>query len=292
MPTIDELRHEFKDSNCFSKLDMTNCYFQFEIAEEARKLYTFRTPEGLFRFKRMVQGTSPASSEIQKRVRKLVENCPNTQSIKDDIIIHSKQEDHEKILRHTLKTLEAAGITLRPDKCKLGRPEVKWFGYIFSEKGMSPDPEKVNIIKEWPSPKSTKEVKSFLQTVQFNAKFMVLDKNTQSLPELTAPLRRLTRKKAKFIWGNTEEDAFQNLKEKLSSSQVVVPYDTSRKTRLYVDSSPQGTQATVAQLHESDEGKRAWRPVNHTSRAWTPVESRYAQIERESNGIHTGMLNE
>ena len=187
MPTIDELRHKFKGSTCFTKLDMTNCYHQFEIAEEARKLFTFRTPKGLFRFKRMVPGTSPASSEIQKRVRELVKDCPRTVSIKDDIFIHSQPEEHEAAVRNTLTTLERAGITLRPDKCEIGMPEVKWFGNIFSKDGMSPDPEKCNIIKQWPRPKSAKEVKSFLQTVQFNAKFLGGNEGEESYPELTLP---------------------------------------------------------------------------------------------------------
>ena len=69
----------------------------------------------------------------------------------------------------------------------------------------------------------------------------------------------------------------------------MAPYDTTRKTRVYVDSSPVGTQATVAQKHELN-GEEIWKPVNHTSRAWTPPESRYAQIERESNGILTGLM--
>ena len=64
-----------------------------------------------------------------------------------------------------------------------------------------------------------------------------------------------------------------------------MPYDLKRKTRLYVDSSPIGTQATVCQLYEGGH----WRPVNHTSRPWTTAEAGYGQIERESNGICTGM---
>ena len=153
MPTIDELRHEFKGSSCFTKLDMTNCYHQFEISEEARKLYTFRTPKGLFRFKRMVPGTSPASSEIQKRVRELVKDCPNTRSIKDDIIIYSKPENHDEIVRFTLAKLEEAGITLRPLKCKIGRPQVKWFGFIISEDGISPDTEHCASKKQRTTPR-------------------------------------------------------------------------------------------------------------------------------------------
>ena len=72
----------------------------------------------------------------------MVSNCPNTRSIKDDILIHSKKEDHESVLRHTLTTLQIKGVTLRPDKCELGKDEIKWFGMVFSEEGMSPDPEK------------------------------------------------------------------------------------------------------------------------------------------------------
>ena len=90
IPTPEELRHEFQGSDCFTKLDMTNCYFQFTIEENARKLFAFRTPLGIYKFKLMVQGTSPASSEIQKRVREMVKSCSNTRSIKDDMIIHSK----------------------------------------------------------------------------------------------------------------------------------------------------------------------------------------------------------
>ena len=50
------------------------------------------------------------------------------------------------------------GIILRPNKCHLGQPQVKWFGYIFSKDGMLPDPEKCSIIKNWPAPKSSSEV--------------------------------------------------------------------------------------------------------------------------------------
>ena len=54
---------------------MTNCYYQFEIEKEARKLYAFRTPWGIYRYKRMVMGTSPASSEVQKRIRSIINKC-------------------------------------------------------------------------------------------------------------------------------------------------------------------------------------------------------------------------
>ena len=105
---------------------------------------------------------------------------------------------------------------------------------------------------------------------------------------LTEPLRRLAKKHATFIWGNREQASFDEIKKRLCSERVMSPYDTRLRTRLYVDSSPTGTQATLAQLHKH-KGEDAWKPVNHTSRAWTKAEAGYGQIERESNGILTGM---
>ena len=127
-----------------------------------------------------------------------------------------------------------------------------------------------------------------MQTVQFNAKFLGGENGEISYPELTEPLRVLTRKFARFRWGEREHTSFKEIKKRLCSNRVLIPYDINKETRLYVDSSPVGTQATVCQQQESN-GALHWRPVNHTSRAWTPAEAQYGQIERESNGILTGM---
>ena len=111
-----------------------------------------------------------------------------------------------------LARLAKYGITVQPDKCEIAKPEVKWFGYIFSKKGMSPDPSKCEIIKSWPSLTSMKEVESFLQTVQFNSKFLgSINGVGESYPELTAPLQKLTHKNANFVWGHREEVAFNKM---------------------------------------------------------------------------------
>ena len=289
IPTVEELRHKMKGSDRFLVIDLTNCYYQFEIEECARKLFAFRTSRGIFRFKRCVQGANLSSSEIQKRIREIIKPCKNAIHIKDDIKVHGKGKEHDKHLEEVLIKLKENGLTVRPRKCDLGKPEVRWFGYIFSKDGMSPDPAKCEVIRNWPAPVTCSEVKSFLQTVQFHAKFLGASKEGElTYPELTKPLRELTKKHARFVWGSREANAFEELKHRLCSDKVLAPYDTSKKTRLYVDSSFMGTQATLAQLHSMD-GEDCWRSVNHTSRAWTETESRYSQIERESNGVLTGL---
>ena len=68
-----------------SKLDMINCCHQFEMEPNARKLYAFHSPLGIYQYKHMLVGTSPASSEIQKRIREAIKDCKSTIHIKDYI---------------------------------------------------------------------------------------------------------------------------------------------------------------------------------------------------------------
>ena len=66
-------------------------------------------------------------------------------------------------------------------------------------------------------------------------------------PELTAPLRLLTRRKVRFTWTAKHQKHFQLIKDRLCSDRVMVPYDLKRETRLYTDGGQEGAQATVAQ---------------------------------------------
>ena len=62
-------------------------------------------------------------------------------------------------MKQVLERFKQAGLTLRDEKCKLGKQEVVWYGHVFNKQGMSPGPEKVKTIRAWPAPKDKSEVK-------------------------------------------------------------------------------------------------------------------------------------
>ena len=102
--------------------------------------------------------------------------------------------------------------------------------------GMSADPAKTEIINNWPAPKSVRDIKSFLQMVQFNAVYMAAElPGEMNYPELTAPLRDLTKRRVKFTWTTKHQRHFELIKERLCSDRVMVPFDHARSTRLYYD---------------------------------------------------------
>ena len=119
---------------------------------------------------------------------------------------------------------------------------------------------------------------------------MAAEEGEKSYVELTALLRYLMKQQVKFKWMEAMEDNFQELKARLGGDKVMVPYDPARETRVYTDSGPEGTQATVAQLYQHPEKGETWRPVHHTARAFTTVEKAYSQIEKESLGLYSGIV--
>lgn len=58
--------------------------------------------------------------------------------------------------------LKEANLKLSPNKFQLCQKEALFLGHKVSEQGLSTDPNKIKAVKEWPTPRSTKEVRSFL----------------------------------------------------------------------------------------------------------------------------------
>ena len=93
-----------------------------------------------------------------------------------------------------------------------------------------------------------------------------------NLSEVTSPMRQLLRKQAKFIWDSPQQESFQMVKDILTQTPgpVLAYYDPSKEPVLQVDASKYGLGATLLQ-----EG----RPLAYASKALTPTEVNYAQIE-------------
>ena len=86
--------------------------------------------------------------------------------------------------------------------------EVIWFGMMFGKQGMSPDPEKVKTIQDWPVPKGKAAVKFFLQTCQFIQEFMRPGQR-RTYSDVTLTLRRLTAMNVRFKWTVECQESFQ-----------------------------------------------------------------------------------
>ena len=199
VPTVSELRHQLNGATRFTELDLRHGFQQIKLANKSRHLMTFYTHMHLFRFKRLVLGASPASQECHEKLRIALLDLQGVLQIEDDLLIYGRtQSQHNERLPAVLQILRQIGVTLRKEKCQWNQESVIWFGYKFGPEGMSPDPAKVETIKQLPPPKNTTEVKLFLQMNHYN--YMFLFDNEQTYADTTAPLRAMLQKGDKFVW--------------------------------------------------------------------------------------------
>ena len=69
----------------------------------------------------------------------------------NDIIVYSADVDtHLDRLRAVFERLQAAGLKLKPSKCRLFQRRVGFLGQIVSEDGIETDPEKIEAVATWP----------------------------------------------------------------------------------------------------------------------------------------------
>ena len=97
----------------------------------------------------------------------------------------------------------------------LEKGEVEFLGHKLSEAGIIPRPEKVKAIQEMPRPRSIKELQKFLGMVNYYARFV------GKLASRLFPLNQLLRKDTKFHWSQECQEAFEEVKEGISSTTIL-----------------------------------------------------------------------
>ena len=200
----------------------------------------------------------------------------------DDILIFGAGQtpaealsDHDIKQRALFEHCRTKGIKLNKEKLKLRLPEVKFMGHVICEDGLKPDPDKVQGIREMPTPTSKQDVKRLLGMVNYLQKFM------PNLSEATAPMRDLLKETNQFHWDEQVQGrSFEQLKEILTAAPVLNFFDPTADVELQCDASERGLGACLMQ---------GGQPVAYASRSLTDTEANYAQIEKEMLAILFGV---
>ncbi|RWR99928.1 hypothetical protein B4U79_11920, partial [Dinothrombium tinctorium] len=190
----------------------------------------------------------------------------------DDLIAGASDFELFRKLAKTFEALRKAQLTLKLAKCKFAWTEVTFLGFRLSQNGLQPGREKLRAITDLPRPKTAREVRGFLGLCGYFRRFIA------GFARISAPLTALTKKDTVFSWTPACENAFEELKSRLTSAPVLATFDAARETEVHTDASQDGIGAVLMQRNEQTE---CWHPVTYISRRTTAAEANYHAIELE-----------
>ena len=148
---------------------------------------------------------------------------------------------------------------------------VTYLGHKIDSEGLHPLPSKVRAVMEAPCPSNPKQLKAYLGLLTYYAKFL------PNLSTLLSPLYKLLQKDTTWQWGVDQQNAFEQSKILLTSSNLLVHFDPSLQIVLACDASNYGIGVVLA--HRWPDGSE--RPVAFASRSLSKSKRNYSQLEKE-----------
>ena len=276
LPKVDDLFTAMSGGKLFTKLDLSHAYLQLLLDEDTKRYTTINTTKGLFQYQRLPFGISSAPAIFQRAMDSLLQDLPGVVVYIDDVLVTgSDKQNHLQNLDRVMERLESAGVTLKESKCVFLASSVEYLGHVIDKNGLHPSSEKIRAIREAPKPKNVTELKSFLGLINYYCKFL------SNLSTVLFPLYRLLHKDVKWSWTSDHAATFNNAKQMLQSSTLLVHYDSKLELILSCDASPYGVGAVLA--HKFADGSE--RPIAFASRTLATAEKKYSQLEKEGLAI-------
>lgn len=194
----------------------------------------------------------------------------------DDVrVVGRDHKEHDENLDKVMRKFEEHGPTLNYQKCVIGAKSMGYMGEVLTGEGLQVSKKRVEAIVDVPRLQNQTEVRGFLGSAQFCAKFI------PGFSTISSPLWDLTCTGKSWKRGTKEEEASEEIKKLLTNAPVMAYFAKDAKTHLVTDASPVGLGAVLEQQQEDG----SYRPVDYASCKLNNVEKRYSQFEREGLAV-------
>lgn len=282
-PLIEDLVTKTRNCKYFSKLDINSAFWSIPLRFEDKHKTGFVTQEGHFQWTCLPFGLKTAPAIFQRILSNILRKYKLTLfavNYIDDILIFSKSfEEHICHLEKLLEAILKEGFRLKLTKCFFALDSVTYLGHVISCNSISPINDNLISIKNFPVPKTQKNIRQFLGKINFYNKFI------PRVSTVLEPMHNLLRKNQKFLWTQDCQDTFEKLKEYLCTTPILSIFDPELPIRIYTDASLEGIGAVLKQPKIDEKGEETEHPVAYFSRKLNDAQKKKKAIHIECLAI-------
>lgn len=273
LPNITEILDKLGRCNYFTTLDLASGFHQIEVNPTDIPKTAFTVDFGHYEYVRMPFGLKNAPSTFQRVMDNVLQGLQGKSCLcyMDDIVIFSSSlQEHISNLKQVFLRLKSANLKVQLDKSEFLHKELAFLGHIISEDGIKPNPEKIKSVKNFPLPKTEKQIKSFLGLLGYYRKFI------RNFADITKPLTSCLRKDKNIVLDEEYISCFNRCKEMLCNNPILQYPDFTREFIVTTDAS---NFALGAVLSQGEIGRDL--PICYASRTLNSSETNYSATEKE-----------
>jgi hypothetical protein len=245
MPTLEENFEAIGHAKVFSTLDLRSGYHQIELREEDKEKTAFKGidkdgKDRLYQWKFLLFGLKNVPTKFQRIMDRVFSGLEFMNCYIDDIIVFStSSQKHRAHLADMFAKLRLHGLKLHPNKYKFYCDRVEYLGHMIYPGGLGVVASKVEVVMSIPKPRDVSRLRAFLGLCNYYRKFV------KTFSTIAKPLTMLTRLDQPWIWGDEQEAAFGQLKDRLASVPILRRPIAGRTYQLHTDWSTLGIGAVL-----------------------------------------------
>lgn len=275
LPLLSECLQSMAGRNFYSKLDLTDGYFQIPMHPDSVHKTAFTTGDGRqFEWLVMPMGLKSAPNHFCRVMNSILKPLIDQHVCVvylDDILIASHTfSEHVYHIQLVLDALSKVDLKAKPTKCQFAFPSVDFLGHHVGPGGIGTQPSKVQSIVDYPIPSTAAQLDSFLGLVGFYSPLL------PNLSTVCALLREKVTHWGDSTWTDAHQTAYTHIKHLVSSAPFMHTVDQMLPFHIHLDASKVGAGATLSQ----DFGK-GLQPVAYFSRKLLHYQTKYQNGKRE-----------
>ena len=311
-----------------TKMDKRSGFWQVDLTPNAQELLAFITPQGrVFKWKVMPFGVANAPAlfqELMNKILSILRRRPKVQELIsrgaqmeahiDDVCLGTNtQEDHLILLGVFFAVCQENHTRLKLEKCEFMQETMLYLGFDVGYGWWTPAASKAKPlmdakVRHEDSKKGVHDVRSFIGACNFYRRHI------KNFTHTSALLTDLIKKSTTWRWGPEEQQAFDELKDKVANAKCLGVPRAQGEIILVTDASNVGGGGTLFQWqalekeefgsaisqwgteglnrdgtlkHSYPDDKWVLLPLGHWNWKWNQARGNYSSYEQE---LLAGML--